>query len=69
MEGAVAAGSVRVSYTAGMNFYGFGFKANSAPTAVEDVATEPKAVKVIRNGQLLIIKNGKTYTPEGRIVR
>ncbi len=30
VEVAVAAGEVRVSYTAGMNFYGFGFKAGTA---------------------------------------
>ena len=38
-------------------------------TAVEDVAAGTKAVKVIRDGQLLIEKNGKTYNVMGAEVR
>ena len=69
VEVAVAAGSVRVSYTAGMNFYGFGFKAASSLTAVENTAVETKAIKRIVNGQLLIEKNGKLFNVTGALVR
>ena len=34
-------------------------------SAVEEAQVETKAVKVIRDGQLLIIRDGKTYTAQG----
>ena len=34
-------------------------------SAVEEAQVEAKAVKVIRDGQLLIIRDGKTYTAQG----
>ena len=39
------------------------------PTAIDNTAVEAKAVKVLRDGQLLIIKGGKTYNAMGAIVR
>jgi len=69
VEVSVTAGSVRVSYTGGMNFYGFGFKAASTPTAVENTAVETKAIKRIVNGQLLIEHNGKLYNITGAQVK
>ncbi len=36
-----------------------------SPTGVENAKTEVKAEKVLRNGQVLIIRNGKTYTVTG----
>lgn len=39
------------------------------PTAVEDIQAEKKAVKVIENGQMYIIKNGVKYDALGQIVK
>ena len=39
------------------------------PTALEDVETSVKAVKVLRNGILLIEKNGHTYNAMGQLVK
>lgn len=38
--------------------------------AVEPVecTSAPKAEKILRDGQLLILRNGKVYTPSGNIV-
>jgi len=36
-----------------------------APTAIENTNAAVKAVKVIRNGQVLIIRDGKTYNVLG----
>ena len=36
---------------------------------VEDVVAEGKAVKVLRDGQLIIIKNGVKYNAQGAIVK
>ena len=72
VEVSVTAGSVRVSYTAGMNFYSFGFMEVSTPTDVESVESQKskvESVKVIRDGQLLIIRDGKTYNVVGTVVR
>ena len=40
-----------------------------APTAVEAVAAEGKAEKVVRDGQLLILRDGKTYNVQGQLVK
>ncbi len=72
VEVSVTAGSVRVSYTAGMNFYGFGFMEVSTPTDVESVESQKsnvESVKVIRDGQLLIIRDGMIYNVMGTVVR
>lgn len=37
-------------------------------TAIDNAQTEVKAVKVLRNGQLLIQKGDKTYTAQGTVV-
>lgn len=61
----VVAGTVKLSYpTNGLNFYAFGFKA-SGTTAINNTAAEMKAVKMIENGQLVIIKNGVRYNVMG----
>ena len=39
------------------------------PTAINNVAVEDKAVKVIREGQLFIMKNGVLYNAQGAIVK
>ena len=38
-------------------------------TAVENVQADQQVTKVIRDGQLYIIKNGETYTAQGQIVK
>lgn len=67
----VAAGEVRVSYTAGMNFYAFAFKAEGGetPTAIESNVVAVKAVKMIENGQLVIIRNGEKFNVQGQVIR
>ena len=42
--------------------------AKATPSAIDNAATEVKAVKVIRNGQLYILKGDKIYTALGTIV-
>ena len=37
--------------------------------AVEDVHAEQSASKILRDGQLLIVLDGQTYTPDGQQVR
>ncbi len=70
VEVSVTAGSVRVSYTAGLNFYSFGFMEVSTPTGVDEIANgKSQTIKVIRDGQLLIIRDGKTYNVVGTVVR
>lgn len=39
------------------------------PTAIDNTETEVKAVKVIRNGQLFIEKNGVLYNAQGSVVK
>lgn len=42
---------------------------NGEPTAIDNTVVGEKAVKVFRDGMLLIEKNGKVYTVTGQIVR
>lgn len=44
-------------------------KVTVTPTAVENAEVAEKAVKVIENGQLVIIKNGVKYNAQGIVVR
>ena len=49
-----------------LGIYGFEIPSEDGPsTAVDQALIETKAQKVIRNGQLLIIRDGKTYTAQG----
>lgn len=41
----------------------------STATALENTAIETKAVKIVRDGQLLILKGNKTFNAQGAIVR
>ena len=45
------------------------FTTGSIPTAIDETATDVKAVKRFRNGQLLIEKNGKFYNTVGAEVK
>ena len=48
-----------------LGIYGFEIPGEDIGSAVEEAQVEAKAVKVIRDGQLLIIRDGKTYTAQG----
>lgn len=39
------------------------------PTAVENAAADAKAQKLVRDGQLLILRDGKTYNAQGQLVK
>ena len=66
----VAAGSVRVSYSAAMNFYAFAFLAGAQiPTDIVNTKVSEKAIKMIENGQLIILKNGVRYNVMGMMVK
>ena len=38
-------------------------------TALDNIAVEAKAIKMIKNGQLIIIKNGIQYNVQGAVVK
>lgn len=44
-------------------------KMNGWPTDISNAETEVKAVKMIENGQLMIIKNGVKYNAQGSVVK
>ena len=48
---------------------GFYVKDNGGTTALDNTEVEAKAVKTIVNGQLFIIRDGKTYTITGQVVK
>ena len=48
-----------------LGIYGFEIPGEDIGAALNQVQAEVKAVKVIRDGQLLIIREGKTYTAQG----
>ena len=43
--------------------------ATEFPTAVENTEAEVKAVKVVENGQMFILKGGVKYNAQGAIVK
>jgi len=47
----------------------FGAEALPDPQGIEDANANANAVKILRNGQLYILRNGVTYTINGQIVR
>jgi hypothetical protein len=42
---------------------------NVIPTAVEDATVTVKPAKTIKNGQLIITKDGKEFNAQGAIVK
>ena len=50
-------------------FGGYFWMGSNESTAISNTAADAKAVKVLRNGQFLIIKGEKTYNVMGAIVR
>ena len=53
------------SKKSGINIYGIKLTYPSTPTDMENVQNESVAHKVLRNGQVLILREGKTYTVLG----
>lgn len=49
--------------------YGCIYIAPSPGTGISNTAVEGKAVKMIMDGQFLIIRNGKTYNVQGQVVK
>ncbi len=49
--------------------YGCIYIAPSPGTGISNTAVEAKAQKMIQNGQLFIIRNGKTYNVQGQVVK
>ena len=41
---------------------------NDVPTDMDEVSQEPKAIKVIRDGRLFILRGDKVYTAEGQLL-
>ncbi len=52
-----------------VNIEGMAFEPGPGPEGIEDVNANAKAVKILRNGILLIEKNGAFYTMQGQIVK
>ena len=74
----VDAGDVKIEgsfeeYTAGepqyLRIYKLVFGTGNIPTAINNIEAAVKAVKMVRNGQLFIEKNGVVYNAQGTIVR
>ena len=57
-----------VGYTMG-RVYKLIFKDNNSGTGIENTDAAVKAVKVIRDGQMMILKNGVLYNMQGAIVK
>lgn len=49
--------------------FGDDYELTDGSTPIEEVQTESKATKVIRDGQIFILRGDKTYTTDGRLVR
>ena len=73
----VAAGEVKIegrfeNYDDGpqyLHFFQIVFGTGDVPTAISNTNAAVKAVKVVRNGQLFIEKNGVLYNAQGAIVK
>jgi len=50
-------------------YYGFFYVTEADHTAISNTTVNNKAVKVVRDGQLVIIKNGKTYNALGTEIK
>ena len=56
-------------YLKNIKIYHCGAVVPELPTAVENAEAAVKAVKVVENGQLVIIKNGVRYNAQGAVVK
>ena len=52
-----------------LQFYRIEFSTEKVPTAIDNAQETVKATKVIRNGQLLIEKNGVLFNAQGTVVK
>ena len=67
---AVAAGDVTITGSSAIRVYTVTFTVGgSTPTALDKAEVEQQVRKVIENGQLLILRDGKAYGVDGRLVR
>lgn len=57
------------SANSGINIYGINVSYSEAPSAIEPVQNKNVARKVLRNGQVLIVRDDKTYNVLGTRVR
>ena len=60
--------------TSEVNLYADNFKVTRVDTGVDNIITDEaktkdKPIKVLRNGMVLIEKNGRTYNAQGQIVK
>jgi hypothetical protein len=63
-----------INTTASTNLYADNFKVTRVDTGVDNIImdeakTKDKPIKVLRNGMVLIEKNGRTYNAQGQIVK
>ncbi|MBO6217047.1 MAG: glycosyl hydrolase 53 family protein [Prevotella sp.] len=63
-----------INTTASTNLYADNFKVTRVDTGVDSIImdeakTKDKPIKVLRNGMVLIEKNGRTYNAQGQIVK
>ena len=63
------AGNVKVTYTESPAVFKLEGNFKTTPTAVDNIEAGEKAVKMVENGQLFIIKNGVRYNVLGAAVR
>jgi hypothetical protein len=66
-NGALYMNSLTITWGGGStaSYSGYTTACAGEPTGLEATRVEPVARKVIRNGQLLIIRNGETYNARG----
>lgn len=58
----VAAGTVEIAYPVnGVNFYGFSLGNKLNPEGIEEIIAAPKATKIVYNGQVVIVKDGRFF--------
>ena len=69
LKGVDAEKQITVKSGTARRFVIWGASYETTPTAIDNTALETKAVKVYRNGQILIIKNGVTYDILGNIIK
>ncbi len=50
----------------GVNYSGYTTACTGKPTCLQQTEVQPVAMKIIRNGQLIIIRNGQEYDVLGR---
>ena len=64
-------GEIDITITSTNRFvvWGATYETTTPPTALEDVETSVKAVKVLRDGQIFILRGDKTFNAQGQLVK